>query len=142
MHNRRWILLAALAAAIVLAVGYAFLPKPVPVEIGSVTRGKLAVTVEEEGKTRVVDRFTVSAPVAGIARRVTLDVGEPVSRGKALLEIDPAPPPFLDLRRKEAAEAKVRAAEAALESSKEEARVAAAREEYARSTFERTAKLN
>lgn len=142
MQRRRWILLSALIAAIVLATGYAFRPKPVPVEVAKVVRGRLAVTVEEEGKTRVVDRFTVSAPVAGIARRVALDVGDRVSRGRALLEIDPAPPPFLDLRRKEAAEAKVRAAEAALESAKEEARVAAAREEYARSTFERTAKLH
>jgi HlyD family secretion protein len=142
MQKRRWILLSALLAAIVLAIGYAFLPKPVPVEVANVARGRLAVTVEEEGKTRVVDRFSVSAPVAGIARRVALDVGDRVSRGQALLEIDPAPPPFLDLRRKESVEAKVRAAEAALESAKEQARVSAAREEYARTTLERTAKLH
>jgi HlyD family secretion protein len=141
MQKRRWILLAALLAAVVLAIGYAFLPKPVPVEIANVARGRLAVTVEEEGKTRVVDRFSVSAPVAGIARRIALDVGDRVSRGQALLEIDPAPPPFLDLRRKESVDAKVRAAEAALESAKEQARVAAAKEEYARTTLERTSKL-
>jgi HlyD family secretion protein len=142
MQKRRWIFLAALLAAIVLAIGYAFMPRPVPVEVAPVARGRLAVTVEEEGKTRVVDRFTVSSPVAGIASRVTLDVGDRVSKGQALLEIDPAPPPFLDLRRKESTEAKVRAAEAALESAKEQAHVAAAREEYARATLERTAKLH
>ena len=142
MQKHRWILLAALLAAIVLAIGYAFLPKPVPVEVAKVARGRLAVTVEEEGKTRVVDRFTVAAPVAGIARRIALNVGDGVSRGQALLEIDPAPPPFLDLRRKESTEAKVRAAEAALASAKEEARAAAAKEEYARATLERSAKLH
>jgi HlyD family secretion protein len=142
MHPRRWILPFALLAAIVLAIGYAFLPKPVPVEVARVSRGKLVVTVREEGKTRVVDRFTVSSPVAGIARRVALEVGDRVSRGQPLVEIDPAPPPFLDLRRKEAAEARVRAAQASLESAKEQERVAAAREEYARSTLERTAKLH
>lgn len=141
MHSRRWIFLSAFAAAVVLAVGYAFLPKAVPVEIERVTRGRLAVTVEEEGKTRVVDRFTVSAPVSGIARRLTLDVGARVSRGRALAEIDASLPPFLDLRRREAAEAKVRAAEAALESAKDQERAAAAREGYARSTLERTVKL-
>jgi HlyD family secretion protein len=142
MQKRRWILLSALLAAIVGAIGYAFLPKPVSVEVAKVARGRLAVTVEEEGKTRVVDRFTVSAPVAGTARRVALDVGDRVSRGRALLEIDPAPPPFLDLRRKESTEAKIRAAKAALESAKEQARVAAAREEYVRATAERTTKLH
>jgi HlyD family secretion protein len=142
MQKRRWILLIALLAAVALAIGYAFLPQPVPVEIAKVARGRLAVAVQEEAKTRVVDRFTVSAPVAGIARRVALEVGDRVSRGQALLDIDPAPPPFLDLRLREAAEAKVRAAEASLESAKEQVRVAAARDEYARSAFERTAKLN
>ncbi|HZW36584.1 MAG: efflux RND transporter periplasmic adaptor subunit [Deltaproteobacteria bacterium] len=142
MQRRRWILLFVFLAAIVMAIGYAFLPGPVPVEVTKVSRGKLVVTVREEGKTRVVDRFTVSSPVAGIARRVTLEAGDRVSRGQPLVEIDPAPPPFLDLRRKEVAEAKVSAAQASLESAKEQARVAAAKEEYARSTFERTAKLH
>lgn len=142
MQRRSWILVSAILAAIVLGIGYAFLPKPVPVEVAKVARGRLAVTVEEEGKTRVVDRFTVSAQVAGIARRVALEVGDRVSRGQALLEIDPAPPPFLDVRRREAAEAKVRAAEASLESAKEQVRIVAAREEYTRSNLERTAKLH
>lgn len=142
MQRKRWILVFALLAAIALAIGYAFLPKPVPVETAKAARGKLAVTVREEGKTRVKDRFVVSAPVAGIAGRVALDVGDRVSRGQPLAEIEPAPPPFLDLRREEAAQARVDAAKAALESAKERARAAAAREEYARASLERTAKLH
>jgi HlyD family secretion protein len=141
MQRRRWVLLFALLAAIALAIGYAFRPKPVPVEMVKIARGRLAVTVQEEGKTRVTNRYAVSAPVAGIARRIALDVGDRVSRGQALLDIDPAPPPFLDVRRQEAAKAGVDAAEAALESAKEQARIASAREEYARSSFERTSKL-
>lgn len=142
MRLRRWIVLAAIFAGVVLAVGYGFMPEPVAVDVARVARGRLAVTVEEEGKTRVVDRFTISAPVAGVARRVALEVGDRVSRGQALLSIDPAPPPFLDARRKETSAAMVRAAEAALESAKDRARAAAAREEYARATVERAAKLH
>ncbi len=141
MPKKRWLIPAAVAAAVVLAVVYSFLPRPVPVEVAKIARGRLAVTVEEEGKTRVVDRFTVSSPVAGIAKRVSLEVGDRVSRGGALLEIDPALPPFLDMRRREAARAKVDAAEAALQSAGEQKRVAAAREEFLRSALERTAKL-
>jgi HlyD family secretion protein len=142
MQRRRWILLFAFLAAVAMAIGYAFLPSPAPVEVAKVVRGRLAVTVTEEGKTRVTDRFTISAPVAGIARRISLEVGDRVSPGQSLAEIDPAPPPILDLRRKEAARARVAAAEGSLESAKEQARVAAAREEYARTSFERTAKLH
>ncbi len=142
MQRKRWILLFAIVTAIVTAIGYAFLPRPVPVELAKVAKGRLAVTVQEEGKTRVIDRFQVSAPVAGIAGRIALEVGDPVSRGQTLLEIVPAPPPFLDLRRKEANQARFDAAKAALESAKERERAASAREEYARASLERTAKLH
>jgi HlyD family secretion protein len=141
MQRKRWILLFALLAAIVLAIGYAFLPRPVPVELAKVARGRLAVTVTEEGKTRVADRFTVSAPVAGIAGRISLEVGDRLVKGRALIAIEPAPPPFLDVRRQETAQARVDAAEAALESAKEQVRVAAAREGYARGQLKRTAQL-
>lgn len=142
MQRKRWLLLLALLAAIALAIGYAFLPRPVAVELAVAGRGPLAVTVQEEGKTRVRDRFTVSAPVAGIAGRIDLEVGDRVSRGQALAAIEPAPPPFLDLRRQEAAQARVEAAEAALSAAVEQARLAEAREEYARARLSRTAKLH
>jgi HlyD family secretion protein len=142
MKNRRWIVVACILAAVGLGIGYAFAPRPVPVETAPVVRGDLAETVEEEGKTRVTDRFTVSAPVAGVARRIAFDVGARVPRGTELLSIDPAAPPFLDARRKETAGAKVKAAEAALESARDQARAAAAKEEYARATVERAGKLH
>lgn len=141
MQKKRWFLVSALLAAIALAIGYAFLPKAVPVETVKVARGTLAVTVQEEGKTRVKDRFTVSSPVAGIAGRVALEVGDRVTRGQTLVSIEPAPPPFLDRRRQETAQARIDAAVAALESAKENARAAAARETYARANLDRTAKL-
>jgi HlyD family secretion protein len=141
MQRKRWILVFALLAAITLSIGYAFLPKAVPVETANVATGRLTVTVQEEGKTRVKDRFTVSSPVAGIAGRIDLDVGDRVLRGQVLVTIEPAPPPFLDLRRQEGAQAKVDAARAALEAAKERERAAAAREGYARATLERTVKL-
>lgn len=141
MQKKRWVLVSALLAAIALAIGYAFLPKAVPVETVKVARGTLAVTVQEEGKTRVQDRFTVSSPVAGIAGRVALEVGDRVTRGQTLVSIEPAPPPFLDRRRQETAQARIDAAVAALESAKENARATAARETYARANLDRTAKL-
>lgn len=141
MQRKRWILVFALLAAIVSGIGYALRPKAVPVDTAKVVRGRLAVTVDEEGKTRVKDRFTVSSPVAGIAGRIDLDVGDRVSRGQSLVSIAPAPPPFLDRRRQETAQARVDAAKAALEAARERERADAAREAYARAAFQRTAKL-
>ena len=58
--------LVLLAALIVVGLW----PRAVPVETGTVTRGPLVVTVDEEGMTRVKNRYIVSAPVAGQLRRI------------------------------------------------------------------------
>ncbi len=68
-----------LLAGIVAAVGYGFLPKPVPVDTARVTRGSLAVTVSEDGKTRVRDRYLISSPLAGRLHRIKLRAGDPVT---------------------------------------------------------------
>ncbi|GAB4370590.1 MAG: HlyD family efflux transporter periplasmic adaptor subunit [Deltaproteobacteria bacterium] len=142
MQRKRWILVFALLAVIAAGIVLALRPGAEPVETATVAKGRLAVTVEEEGKTRVKDRFTVSSPVAGIAGRIALEVGDRVSKGQRLVSIEPAPPPFLDRRRQEAARARVDAAKASLASAKERERAAAARERYARATLERTRKLH
>lgn len=66
-------------AGIVAAVGYGFMPKPIPVDTASVSRGVLSVTVAEDGKTRVRDRFVISAPLAGRLHRIKVRAGDPVS---------------------------------------------------------------
>ena len=62
------------------------------------TQGPLAVTVEEEGKTRVMERFVVSAPMTGYARRIDLHVGDAVKAGQVLVAIEPARSNALDPR--------------------------------------------
>ena len=61
MKKHRWFFIVIVAAAVGLAILYGFMPRPVAVETAKVSRGTLQVTVEEEGKTRVRDRFVVSA---------------------------------------------------------------------------------
>ena len=85
MQQRRWVILLGVAATVVALVAYGMMPRRVVVDVSKVTRGPLRVTVEEEGKTRVKDRFVVSAPVAGFVRRITLEVGDRVSRGQVVL---------------------------------------------------------
>ena len=117
-----------LAIAVLVAAGlvYGFMPRAVPVDLAEVTRAPLTVTVEEEGKTRVRERYTVSAPVAGFVRRIALKAGDAVAAGQALAVIEPARAVALDPRSRAQAQAQVSAAQAALAAAQENARAAAA----------------
>ena len=68
-----------LLAGIVAAVVYGFLPKPIPVDTAAVIRGSLSVSVAEDGKTRVRDRYVISSPLAGRLHRIKVRAGDPVS---------------------------------------------------------------
>ena len=89
-------------------------PRPVPVETAVVARGPLVVTVDEEGMTRVRNRYLVSAPVAGHLRRIDWKAGAPVGAGQTVLAvIEGGGADFLDARTQTQAEARVRTAGAA-----------------------------
>ncbi len=143
----RRILYLIIALAIVGAIVYALLPRPVPVDLAEVTRGPLTVVVEEEGETRIRERYVVSAPLSGRIRRVDVDPGDPVEGGQTLLAaIDPVEPALLDARALAEAEARVRVARAAQERAGPEVERALAAAEYAeldlrriREAFERGA---
>ncbi|MEW6322823.1 MAG: efflux RND transporter periplasmic adaptor subunit [Acidobacteriota bacterium] len=109
---RNWRLHAGLAiVAGLLAV--ALWPQAVPVETAVVGRGPLVVTIDEEGETRVRDRFVVSAPVAGRLLRIALEPGDSVARNTTVLaRLLPEPPALLDARTLAEAQAAARAAEA------------------------------
>ena len=122
---RKRIAFIVIVVAIATGLFYGFQPQPLAVDLGVATRGPLRVTIEQEGKTRVVDRFVISAPVAAYARRIELDVGDKVQRGDVLAYLDPPRAEVLDMRRR--AEAKARVDAASDNVSAAEQRVQAAR---------------
>ena len=133
-HARRWIPYAG-AVLLVGLIAVGLWPKPALVETGRVTVGKLRVSVNEEGKTRIRHRYLISAPVAGQLRRITFKAGAEVKAGETLLAvIDPLSPTLLDARARVLAEARRDSAAANLE----KARSAAA---FARSELNRFTKL-
>jgi HlyD family secretion protein len=109
----KWIVATLAAAALALGLAKAFAPNPVAVEVAAVTRGPLRVTVDEDGRTRVTDRFVVSAPLAGTLARIELQPGDSVRRGHAVARIVPLASPLLDPRSRAESEARVAAAAAA-----------------------------
>jgi HlyD family secretion protein len=137
----RIVLLSIAAFLIAAAIVYGYREKPVNVDTALVDIGAIQVMVTEEGVTRVIDRFLVSAPVAGYARRIELHVGDEVKKGQTLVRIEPLPSTALDPRSKAEAEARISAASAALSSAEERARALAADAKIARLEAERVKKL-
>jgi HlyD family secretion protein len=133
---------AGVLAGLAAAAGYAVWPGPVPVELGAVTRGPMAVTVDQDGRTRVRDRYVVSAPLQGQLLRVNLRAGDPIEAGRTLLAaIEPKLPELLDPREEAQAEAKVKAADAATGRAAQLRKAAEAEATLARSELDRLAKL-
>ncbi|WP_437766440.1 HlyD family efflux transporter periplasmic adaptor subunit [Sorangium sp. So ce281] len=124
MKLARKIPYALLAALLVGAIVVAFLPKPALVEASAVTRRPLVVTVDGDGRTRITDRFVISAPVGGQMPRLELHPGDRVKLGAMLTEIAPIDPPLLDARSRAQAEAHAQSARAGV--SQVKARVALA----------------
>lgn len=140
--TRGRITLILLALALAAALAWGFMPKAVPVETEAAAKGSLAVTVEEEGKTRVRERYVVSAPVAGYARRIELKVGDPVAVGQVLAVLEPTRSADLDPRSRAQARASVSAAEAAWQAARDQARAAASAAELAGQNLTRTQALS
>jgi HlyD family secretion protein len=141
MPTRRSFGLAGLAFALVAALAWGFWPRPVLVETGTVSRGPLVVTVEEEGRTRVRDRFELSVPVPGHVRRLSLLAGDTVAEGQAVAELEPLRSTVLDPRSRAEAEARVALAESALHAAEHKAAAATAEAGRARGEHERRKRL-
>lgn len=101
--------------AVVGAIVMAFLPQPVVVETAAAERGPLRVTVDEDGQTRIKDKYIVSSPLAGQLQRIRLRAGDEVRAGETTIAtIDPSDPSLLDARAVAEAEARVQRGEAAV----------------------------
>ena len=117
---------------------FAFMPTSVPVEVATVGRGDIVVTIQDDGKTRVKDLYVVSAPITGRLLRIEKEVGDEVAGGKTVLfTMLASPSAFLDSRSTESAKASVRAAKAALELAGSDQHRAEAEVEFAKSELSR-----
>ena len=136
----RWIgsilAVAGLAAA-------ALWPERLAVDVAQVIRGPMEVTLDEDGDTRVGERFVVSAPVAGRLQRIELEPGDPVVKGKTVVaRLAPAAPPLLDPRLRAELTAAAAASNAAAQQARAERDRAATLLERARATLRRQEALS
>jgi HlyD family secretion protein len=126
---KKFLLYGLLLGAIGVAFYVSFAPRATLVDSTLVTRGPLQVSIVEEG-TRVVNRYIVSAPTAGYARRLQFKVGDQIAAGQVLLRLDPLASDVLDPRSRAQAEARVRAAEAAIQPALDEVQAARSEVRY------------
>jgi HlyD family secretion protein len=139
---RRLVAIVTLAATIAV-LAWAFQPAAVPVDTAPVTRGPLEVTLDEEGETRVRDRYVVSAPVAGRILRIELEPGDAVRANRTrLATFRPMAPALLDARARAELTARAQAAEAVLERARAVAEQALAEQAQAERTLRRTRELS
>ena len=143
MKKRRRLLLWGVGlAALIALITLASRPRPIPVDVAAVVRGTLSVTLDEEGETRVRDRFEISAPVAGRVLRIELEPGDPVLAGESVLaSFLPASPVPLDPRQRAEAQAAVEAAEAMVGQAEALHELAAQERAFAESTLNRLRRL-
>lgn len=140
LWRRQWKLVIPLLFVAALLV-YGFWPQAPRVEAVRVAPAPLSVTIEEEGKTRVIDRYEITAPVSGVTNRLAWDVGDTVGQDQVLLSIKPLTSEVLDPRREAEARARVAAASASLRVAEQKVSAAAAEDELARLELERISKL-
>lgn len=101
---------------LVAAFTYAFWPKPTLVDMGTVTTGKMQLTIDEEGYTRVDELYKVSAPISGRMLRIHLKPGDQVRKDETV--IARMLPNLLSVKEYQQAKANVQIAEATVDVAK------------------------
>jgi HlyD family secretion protein len=102
------------AAALVAILAFGLRSRSIPAALVMVSEGPLQLAIRETGRTRVKDRYRISAPVQAFAPRIELEPGDPVEAGQTLLILEPVPSSVLDSRSVAEARARVDRNEAAL----------------------------
>ena len=128
--RRSWILAAVAVAVGAGALAWAFAPRAVPIETARAMQGHFETAIEEEGKTRLRDRYVVAAPLAGVLTRMALREGDAVAAGAVVATLQPVLPPLHDERTLR--ELRARLATASAEADRARAMVGGAEVAYTR----------
>jgi len=129
-------------AILIAGLIYAFMPRPLAVDLSAIQKDRITVAVTDEGKAEVREIYRITAPVAGRLMRVGLEVGDTVKAGATeLARIEPSAPVFLDVRTEAEARAAVEVAKAAKALADAEWKRAQAEEEFTSTELERSRSL-
>lgn len=108
-RKRKFVYLAAAAGLGMIALLAVRRPSAIEVEVATVRYDTLRVTIENEGRTRARDRYTIASPVTGRLSRISIREGDSLAQGATVAQLFPAPE---DPRAIASARAQIAAAEA------------------------------
>ena len=111
MKRKTWFIGGVAVLTLALALAWAFAPRPVEVELATVTQEHFETTIDEDGKTRLTDRYIVSAPLAGRLTRITLKEGDAVAVDAPLAKMSSVLPAMLDERTRRELQARIEGAQ-------------------------------
>jgi HlyD family secretion protein len=143
-----WLVVTALS---VVGVTWFAWPRPILVDLATVTTGPMEVTVDDEARTRVRHIYTISAPITGKVLRISnpstehdisLHVGDQVIANETVVAVmQPTAPSFLDIRSRAELQAAVAAADAAVRLAEAEVRRIEAILDFSREELDRARPL-
>ena len=140
--HKRLLIWGSISVLVLVGLLSAFWPRAMLVDIEPVSAGHMMLTVGDEGETRVVDVFVVSAPTTGRLRRIEAEPGDAVVAGETIVaEIEPTESQLLDPRTEAEAEAQLSAAESAAALADAELDKAEAELKFAESELRRSREL-
>ncbi|MDI3512609.1 MAG: HlyD family secretion protein [Betaproteobacteria bacterium] len=114
MSQRRWIIGGLAVAALAAVLWAAYRPRPLVVETATVAEGRFEQVIEEDGRLRLQQRYTVTAPTAAQLQRPTLKVGDAVQAGDVVAVLAPSAPSMIDARTRGVLQERVGTADASL----------------------------
>src|SRR4051812_15208506 len=139
--QKRHLAIAAAGTAAIALLAWAFSPPPVPVETAVAMTSRFEQGIEEDGQTRLKDRYTVSAPVAARLVRIALKEGDRVAVGDTVATLLPVISAMIDERSTREAQARYQAASANVTGARARVDRAAVSLEEATLEVHRTEKL-
>jgi HlyD family secretion protein len=139
---RRGLILTALVTLMLWGLFLGFRPQAIEVDLSTIKVAPLSVYLEQEGRTRVVDRYVIHAPVNGYARRIQREVGETVKQGALLVQLEPLRAEVLDARRRAEAEARVDAAEDSVSAAEQRSKAAVSNATLTQKEYQRLHSLH
>ena len=141
-HARRALGWLLILATLTTVVALSFRERPLLVDVAKVSRGPMDVRVEEDGKTRIREKYVVSTPLTARLSRITLEVGDAVKKDVTVLSrLEATDPSLLDPRAVAQATARVRAAERKLDLSRSSLAKTEAKLQFAESETGRVRKM-
>lgn len=138
---KRKVLFGVLGLLLLALLGWAFMPAPAEVEVAAVTQGRFERAVQEDGKTRLRERYVVSTPLTGRVARIALKQGDTVERDGVVATLWPVAPALLDERARAEQAARSGAMEASVARAQANVGRAAAALEQVRAELKRSETL-